>query len=307
MPRRLHLVVHAKVAADTRLMAAVEAVRGRGHEVVEQLTESPGSAARLAEAAALAGADAIVAAGGDGTLHEVLQGVAAAGLPAKCGVGVVPLGTANDFAAGAGIPIDDPVAALDLVAAAEPTPIDLGRVGDRYFLNVASGGFVSEVTTATPEAMKKLLGGVAYLLTGLVSWGSIEARPVRLRGPGLDWDGKLYVLAVGNGRQAGGGFRLCDGARLDDGLFDVVVIAEAPFDEALGILADLLAGSRPPSSDHVHHYRLPWLEVEAADGMTFNLDGEPHSGQFFRFDVLPRHLRFFLPSTAPLVGRLPDR
>lgn len=305
MPQRLHLVVHSKAAADTRLMAAVEAVRGRGHEVVEQLTDAPGSAARLAEAAAAAGADAVVAAGGDGTLHEVVQGVAAAGLPARCGIGVIPLGTANDFAAGAGIPTDDPVAALELVATVEPTPVDLGRVGDRYFLNVASGGFVSEVTNATPESMKKLLGGVAYLLTGFVSWGSIEARAVRLRGPDLEWDGKLYVLAVGNGCRAGGGFRVCDGARLDDGLFEVLAIADMPFNDALGVLGDLLAGSRPPPSEHVHHYCVPWLEVEADGGMTFNLDGEPHSGDFFRFDVLPRQVPFFLPPTAPLVGRPP--
>ncbi|HEY1375475.1 MAG TPA: diacylglycerol kinase family protein, partial [Gemmataceae bacterium] len=82
MPRRLHLIVHAKVAADTRLMAAVEEVRGRGVEVAEELTEGPGSAARLAEAAVRGGSPAVVAAGGDGTLYEVLQGVAAAGLPA---------------------------------------------------------------------------------------------------------------------------------------------------------------------------------------------------------------------------------
>src|SRR5262245_58253850 len=123
MVRPLHLVVHAKVAADTRLMAAVEAVRDRGHEVAEELTDAPGSAARLAEAAARGGAVAIVAAGGDGTLHEVVQGVAAAGLPARCGVGVIPLGTANDFASAAGIPTADPSVALDLIAATEPTPI----------------------------------------------------------------------------------------------------------------------------------------------------------------------------------------
>src|SRR5439155_12833525 len=179
---------------------------------------------------------------GDGTLQEVVQGVARAGLPARCAVGVVPLGTANDFAAGVDIPRGDPLAALDLIATTAPTPIDLGRVGDRCFLNVASGGFVTGVTAATPEGMKRLLGGVAYLLTGLVSWGSIEAKPVWLRGPDLAWDGNLYVLAVGNGRRAGGGFRVCDRARLDDGLFDVLVVSEMPFDQALSVLGDLLAG-----------------------------------------------------------------
>src|SRR5581483_297710 len=141
MPRTLHLIIHSKLAADTALMAAVEAVRGRGHEVIERLTDGPGSAVRLAETAARGGADAVVAVGGDGTLHESLQGIARAGWPAACGLGVVPLGTANDFAAGAGIPAGDPLAALNLIATADPAPIDVGRVGDHFFLNVASGGF----------------------------------------------------------------------------------------------------------------------------------------------------------------------
>jgi lipid kinase YegS len=294
MPRRLHLIVHAKVAADTGLMAAVEAVRGRGVTVVEQVTDAPGSAARLAEAATRAGADVVAAAGGDGTLHEVVHGVARAGLPSRCAVGVVPLGTANDFAAAAGIPLGDPLAALDLVATAEPTPIDLGRVGDRFFLNVASGGFVTDVTAETPEAMKRLLGGVAYLLTGLVSVGSIEAKEVHVRGPGVDWDGKLYVLAIGNGCRAGGGFRICDPTRLDDGLFDVLVIPELAIDRALAVLADLLAG-RPPDAGEVRRWQAPWLEVEAPGGIRFNLDGEPVAGDSFRFDVLPRRLRFVVP------------
>jgi lipid kinase YegS len=298
MPRPIHLVVHSKVAADTRLMAAVETIRGRGHRVVEELTDAPGSAARLAEAAARNGAEAVVAAGGDGTLHEIVQGVARAGWPAGCAVGLVPLGTANDFAAGAGIPLD-PTAALELVAAGDPRPMDVGRVGDRYFINVASGGFVTDVTTATPEGMKSLLGGVAYLLTGLASLGSVAARPVRLRGPELDWDGDLYVLAVGNGRRAGGGFRVCDRARLDDGLLDLLVIPRLPFDAVLGLLGDLLINP-PPDSEHVRYHRLPWVEIDAPDGMTFNLDGEPLSGRSFRFDLLSRRLPFFLPPDAPV-------
>ncbi|HEY1380996.1 MAG TPA: hypothetical protein VGF55_29620, partial [Gemmataceae bacterium] len=204
-----------------------------------------------------------------------------------------------------GIPLGDPLAALELIATTEPTPIDLGRVGDRYFLNVASGGFVTEVTTATPEGMKKLLGGVAYLLTGLVSLGSIEAKPVRLRGPRLSWAGNLYVLAVGNARQAGGGFRVCDRAVLDDGLLDVLVIPEVPFDQVLGLLGDLMTGTPPPESEHVRYDRVPWLQVEAPDGMTFNLDGEPLAGQSFRFDALTRQVPFFLRPQVPLAGRRP--
>jgi lipid kinase YegS len=237
----------------------------------------------------------VVAAGGDGTINEVLHGVVQAGLPVRPALGVVPMGTANDFAAGVGLPLGDPVAALKLIAETEAVPIDLARMGDRYFLNVASGGFGSEVTAATPEGMKKLLGSVAYLLTGLVSWGSIQARSVRLAGPRLAWEGNLYVLAVGNGRQAGGGFRLCDRARVDDGLLDVLVVPEVPLEQVTGLLGELMAGHTPADAEHLLYHQVPWLEVEAPDGMQFNLDGEPLQGTAFRFEVLPGQVRFFLP------------
>jgi diacylglycerol kinase family enzyme len=151
------------------------------------------------------------------------------------------------------------------------------------------------------EQVLGLLGGVAYLLTGLVSWGSIQARPVRLKAPTLTWDGNLYVLAVGNGRQAGGGFRLCDRAKLDDGLLDVLVIPEVPLEQVLGLLGELLAGQTPDDPEHLLYHQVPWLEVEAPDGMPFNLHGEPLQGNSFRFEVLPRQIRFFLPAGQPAV------
>jgi lipid kinase YegS len=301
-PRNIEIIAHAKVAADPALSAAVEAVRRRGPSVTLHVTANAGDAERLAIEAAVAGTDAVVAAGGDGTLNEVLHGIVKAGLPARCGLGIVPGGTANDFAAGCGIPTTEPLDALELIAGSDPVPIDVGRLGERVFLNVASGGFGTEITATTPPELKQLLGGVAYLLTGLASLGSVQAKPARLRGPGLDWSGHLFVLAVGNGRQAGGGFRLCERAKLDDGLLDVCVLPDVPFLEMLGQLGELMTAETTPAEDSpLRYHQVPWLEVEAPDGMQFNLDGEPLHGTSFRFDVLPRQLPVFLPPGAPLV------
>src|SRR5262245_21321867 len=110
----MHLIAHAKVAADTALTTAVEEIRRAGTEVIEHVTDGPGAAVRQAEAAARSGAEVVVAAGGDGTLNETLQGIVRAGLPARTALGVVPMGTANDFAAGVGLPLGDPAAALQL-------------------------------------------------------------------------------------------------------------------------------------------------------------------------------------------------
>jgi diacylglycerol kinase family enzyme len=112
----------------------------------------------------------------------------------------------------------------------------------------------------------------------------------------------LYVLAVGNGCQAGGGFRVCDRAKLDDGLLDVLIVPELPFDQALATIGNLMTGTQPPDAEHLPYHRVPWLDVEAPDGMRFNLDGEPIEGRSFRFEILPRHLPFVLPAHAPLTG-----
>src|SRR5436190_4866351 len=122
MPRALHLIVHAKAAADAGLQTAVTELRRRGHPITEAVSHAPAEARQLAEAAARNRAEAVIAAGGDGTLNAVLHGLAEAGLPERTALGVVPLGTANDFATAAGVPPGDPLAALELAAAAAPRP-----------------------------------------------------------------------------------------------------------------------------------------------------------------------------------------
>jgi lipid kinase YegS len=307
MPGSIRVIAHGKSADDEGLRAAVLALRQRGHSVDVRVTSEAGDATRFARDAVRDGVEAVAAAGGDGTLHEVVQGLLADRGPGRTAFGVVPLGTANDFARACGIPPGDAGTALEIIAQAGPTAIDVGRLDDRLFLNVASGGFVTELTAATPEEMKQRLGGVAYLLTGLMKVGSIEARPAKLAAPGWDWSGNLYVLAVGNGRQAGGGFRLCDRAILDDGLLDVVVIPELPLARTLALLGELLAGATPADSEHLIYRQVARLDVEAPGGMRLNLDGEPHAGHTFHFDVLPRRLPFLLPAGAPVTAGAASR
>ena len=106
---------------------------------------------------------------------------------------------------------------------------------DRTFINVATGGFGTQVTVETPPEVKRLLGRVAYLVAGVASIGRLQARTIQVRVLDFAWQGATYVFAVGNGRQAGGGFQMCEHALLNDGLLDLMIVPDVPYDQALAL------------------------------------------------------------------------
>lgn len=296
----LWLILNGKSAGRPQVRAAVQAARDRGIDVSVHVTWEGGDAARFA-ADATRGAPPgrrVVAGGGDGTVNEVLNGLLAA--PQRLPLAVLPLGTANDFATSAGVPVQDLAAALVLAAEGPVQAVDVGRVNERLFLNVASGGFGAEVTEHTPPRLKNLLGGGAYALTAALL--AVTGHPYRgrLEADGQVHEGAMTLMAVGNGRQAGGGALLTPQAHIDDGLLDVLVVPDAGHDRVGHLLADL-AQLKHGSSPHFRYLRAASLRVDSDDPLQFNLDGEPLRGTQFRFDLLPGALDLVLPGNSPLL------
>ncbi len=300
------LILNGKSTGDEDIRAAVAELRARGHRLDVRVTWEAGDAARWVRDAIDAGAGLVLAAGGDGTLSEVAAALAdseieAAALPA---LAVVPLGTANDFATSAGLP-DAPLEAMQLALDTPARPVDLLRVeadGDvRWCANLASGGFGTEVTVETDEGLKKLLGGLAYLVTGIARLGRIEPVQVRVHGDGFAWEGGLIALGIGNGRQAGGGQALCPDAVIDDGQLDLTIIPELS-GELAGTLGTLVKeGQRAALERSAERARLAAVTLEAAQPMTLNLDGEPVQARRFRIDCVPGRIRMHLPADSPLL------
>jgi len=290
--RKALLILHGKQAGNEEVRAAVGQLRERGWTLDVRLTWEGGDAQRLVGEALAAGYGQLVAGGGDGTLRDVAEAMGLAATQAS--LALLPLGTANDFARAAGVPLE-PQAALDLLEV-PARPIDLGRVGDQLFLNMATGGFGSQVTANTSEDLKKVLGAAAYLFTGLSRFSELQAASVELQGPGFQWQGELLALGIGNGRQAGGGHVLCPEAMVDDGLLDIGILP-AP-QEVAGALRDLLAGD-----GLFVRARLPWVEIKGAQGLDMNLDGEPLQAASLRFEAMPQALRVHLPAGSPLLSR----
>ena len=304
---RWRLILNGKSAGDDAVREAVQALRDAGVALDVRVTWEGGDAERYVAEAIADGVGTIIAGGGDGTLSEVVttlahRGEAADALPV---LGLLPLGTANDFATAAGI-CAAPDVALRLVRDAPAAAIDLLKLqanGDTHWVaNLASGGFGTEVTTETHEGLKKWLGGLAYVLTGLSRLGRIEPLRARLHGPDFEWEGEFIALGIGNGRQAGGGQALCPDALIDDGLLDVTIVPPLEGELLATFGTAMTEGKLAALDDVAVRRQLQWIEIDAADALTLNLDGEPVEAGHFRIDCVPKRLRMQLPADCPLLA-----
>lgn len=304
-PPHWRLILNGKSAGDDDLRAAVQTLRESGIALEVRVTWEDGDAERYVAEAIADGVDTVIAAGGDGTLSEVATTLAhrdatADALPS---LGLVPLGTANDFATAAGIP-DGPRAALQLVREVAAAPLDLLRIdaddGIHWCANLASGGFGTEVTVETDEGLKKMLGGLAYLITGIARLGRIDPLQARLRGPDFAWEGDLIALGIGNGRQAGGGQALCPDALVDDGQLDLTIVPDLSGDVAATVGTLIKEGKHAALDRVATRVRLPWVELASDEPLTLNLDGEPVASRRFRVDCVAGRVRMHLPLACPL-------
>ncbi len=302
------LILNGKATGNEDVREAVAALRERGVQLEVRVTWESGDAERYVAEAIAHGVDTIIAAGGDGTLSEVAETLAhreesADALPS---LGLLPLGTANDFATAAEIP-DAPLAALELIMHAPARPVDLLRIDADgkvwWCANVASGGFGTEVTVETDEGLKKVLGGLAYLVTGVSRLGRIDPIQARVRAPGFEWAGGFIALGVGNGRQAGGGQVLCPEALIDDGLLDITVIPELSGEVASTFAALVKGGKRGALEQVAERVQAPWVEIEAKAPLTLNLDGEPVQARHFRIDCVPGRVNLHVALDSPLLSR----
>lgn len=251
----------------------VNRLRSRGMRVTSLEGRDAATATDLARAAVAGGVDALVVCGGDGMVNVGLQAVAATGTP----LGIVPAGTGNDTARYLGIPRDDPAAAADVVARGSIRILDLALTNGRYYSTVLAAGFDALVNERANQ-MRWPRGQMRYHLATLAELRTFAPRPYT-----LDLDGRVVrteamLVAVGNGPSFGGGLRITEGARLDDGMLDVVMIAPMRRSELVRFYPRLFDGSHTSLPQYQHH-RARRVTV-AAPGIVAYADGE-------RFGPLP--------------------
>ena len=266
--KHLTFVVHGARADRAELRQMVSWVRQRGHAVEVHVTWNAGDAEHLASEAADRGTDVVIACGGDGTLNEVVNGLDGRDVP----LGVVPLGTANDFARQTGIP-EDANHAMDVILRRKPVRIDTASMNGRRFLNVSTGGVGAEATAETPADAKASLGPLAYAITAVRKLAGNEVRHATFASAGFDLDVDFMAFAVGSARMTGGGTMMTPDASVNDGLIDLCVI------EAMTRRDFAKISLRVKRGEHVglpgiHYAQLPWLKVTGTEPLSVNLDGE---------------------------------
>jgi diacylglycerol kinase (ATP) len=289
--KRLRIALIAKpvdASVIKELRAAVELLRETGHEVRPRLTFDAGDATRYARAATNAGAELVIAAGGDGTINDVVNGMFAARATMPR-LGIVPLGTANDFAHGLNIP-DTIAEAFTVAVSGEAAKIDVALVNDKCFVNVSTGGFGPDITDAASAKSKQRFGKLAYLFSAVKKIADLEPmHAVFETKDRVVYDGPFFFYAVGNARHTGGGTPVTPHADYNDDRLDVVVVTGRKRRDFLTLLPDLRAGRHPDDPD-VLYFRTSSLHVRAKQEFAVNADGEPIDGREFSYGLMDRTL-----------------
>src|SRR5581483_626243 len=182
--KHIALILHGSRASRPDVRHLVKWVTDKGHYVETHVTFAPGDAAAFAGDAARRGVDVVAAAGGDGTVNEVVNGLDGYDVP----LGVIPVGTANDFARQVGIPADADHA-MDVILQRKPKRLDTASLNGRRFLNVSTGGIGAEATAETPADAKETLGSMAYAITGIRKFAELSPYHGRFTGPNFEYEG----------------------------------------------------------------------------------------------------------------------
>ncbi len=298
--KKVRLILNGKAAGNEAVRAAVNRQRAAGHAIEVSVTWEKGDARRFAAQAGAA--DLVIAAGGDGTLNEVVHGLMDLSQIARPVLGIVALGTANDFATGCGIP-PDPEQAMALCMEGTAVPVDVGKANEYWFLNAVSIGFGAEITATTPPELKRALGPVAYTVMGAILATNLHPYQGRLILPDRELTGSGLVAIVGNGRQTGGGIRVTPRAHIDDGLLDVLVVRDIPPRALLTAAGELQALS--PDGEYVSYWQVPWAEVQTDKPIPVNLDGEPVRFSSVRYEAVSRAIQLIVSPNCPLLSANP--
>ncbi|WP_453991951.1 diacylglycerol kinase [Bacillus nitroreducens] len=252
------------------LPEVLEKLEKAGYETSCHATTGAGDATNAARIAVEREYDLVVAAGGDGTINEVVNGLAEQEY--RPTLGVIPVGTTNDFARAIGVPRNIE-GACDVIIEGNSVPIDIGRVSDKYFVNIAGGGRLTELTYEVPSKLKTMLGQLAYYLKGMEMLPSIRPTEVSIEYDGKLFEGEIMLFLVSLTNSVGGFEKLAPDSSLNDGLFDLLILKKANLADFIKVATLAIRGEHI-NDPHVIYTKANRVKVNPTEKMQINLDGE---------------------------------
>ena len=274
------------------LPEVLEALEIAGYETSCHATTGEGDAISAAKKAVENGFDLIIAAGGDGTLNEVVAGVSEFEKRPK--IGLIPMGTTNDFAR-AFIFQEMFKKAIEIIVKGDTIPVDVGLVNnERYFINIAGGGRITELTYDVPSKLKTMLGQLAYYLKGIEMLPSINATKVRIEYDDKVFEDEAMMFLVGLTNSVGGFEKLAPNSSMNDGLFSLLILKKVNIAEFIR-LASLAIRGEHLEDPHVIYKKARHIKVTSDEKVLLNLDGEYGGNIPATFQNLYRHIEVFVP------------
>ena len=269
----------------------LQKLEAAGYETSCHATTGMGDATKAARQAVERKFDLVVAAGGDGTINEVVNGLAEQEYRPR--LGIIPTGTTNDFARALHIP-RDVEAAADIIAKGDTIPVDIGRMNDSYFINIAGGGRLTELTYEVPSKLKTVLGQLAYYLKGIEMLPSIRPTEVRIEYDGKVFEGEVMLFLLGLTNSIGGFEKLAPDSSINDGLFTLLILKKTNLAEFIRVASLAIRGEHI-NDPNLIYTKAHFVKVDSKDKMQLNIDGEFGGLVPAEFANLYRHLEVFVP------------
>ncbi|BCU52735.1 diacylglycerol kinase (ATP) [Staphylococcus auricularis] len=263
-----------------------------GFEASAYATEKSGDATVEAERALKENYDILIAAGGDGTLNEVVNGIAER--PNRPKLGVIPMGTVNDFGRALHLPTDI-LKAIDTIIEGYTARVDIGKMNSRYFINLAAGGKLTEVSYETPSKLKSIVGPFAYYIKGFEMLPQMNAIDLRIEYDEEVFQGEALLFFLGLTNSMAGFEKLVPDAKLNDGYFTLLIVEKANLAE-LGHIMTLASRGEHVKHPKVVYKKAKSINISSFSELQLNVDGEYGGKLPANFLNLKQHIEIFIPN-----------
>lgn len=212
----------------------------------------------------------VLIAGGDGTVDRVVNYMKVNGIDLP--IAILPVGTANDFAKFIGIPRSVEKACLQIINST-PKLVDIGKINDKYFINVASMGLFTDVSQKTDMNLKNSMGKLAYFIRGFEEVTNLRKIKVKVTSDDFEFDDYMYLLLVFNGQTAGN-LKMAYKSKYDDGKLDVILIKTMPLAFTIPLFLKIINGKHLDNTNEVIYFKTDNLRIECEEGIVTDIDGE---------------------------------